>query len=331
MKTGLIGATGLVGGVMLDVLKERGFGKYELLPAASDRSVGKEIEFNGKKIALLSVEEVINAAPDIVIFSAGSSASLAYAPLFAEKGCYVIDNSSAWRMYGHIPLIVPQVNAKALKRTDKIIANPNCSTIALVMGIAPLHTAFKIKRIVTSTYQSVTGSGMKGINQLMNERKGIKGENAYPHPIDMNVLPHGGNFEENGYTTEETKLLNETRKILNDNTIQVTATVVRVPVTGGHSLSVNLEFEQNYLLEAVYELLNKMQGVVVADNPAADLYPMPYVAQGKDEVFVGRIRRDFSRDNCLNLWITADNLRKGAATNAVEIAEYIVEQGWVNN
>ena len=327
MKIGLIGATGLVGSVMLKVLEERGFGKQELLPAASHRSVGKEIEFDGRKVALLSVEDVLNDSPAIAIFSAGSSVSLHFAPLFAEKGCYVIDNSSAWRMYEHIPLIVPQVNAKALKLSDRIIANPNCSTIGLVMALAPLHIAFKIKRVVVSTYQSVTGSGMKGLNQLMNERKGIKGENAYPHPIDMNVIPHGGNFEENGYTTEETKLTNETRKILNDNNIQLTATVVRVPVAGGHSESVNVEFEREYSLDAVYEVLNNMPGLIVKDDPSANLYPMPYFEQGKDEVFVGRIRRDFSRKNSLNMWVVSDNLRKGAATNAVEIAEYIVD--WI--
>jgi aspartate-semialdehyde dehydrogenase len=232
-------------------------------------------------------------------------------------------------MYEHIPLIVPEINAGTLKPSDKIIANPNCSTIGLVMTLAPLHKTFKIKRVVVSTYQSVTGTGIKGINQLLNERKGISGENAYPHPIDMNVLPHGGYFDTNGYTTEETKLVNETRKILNDNNIQLTATVVRVPVTGGHSESVNIEFELEYSLDNVYELLNNMSGVVVEDNPATNTYPMPCFAEGKDEVFVGRIRRDFSQKNSLNMWIVSDNLRKGAATNAVQIAKYIVSQGWV--
>jgi aspartate-semialdehyde dehydrogenase len=330
MKIGLIGASGLVGGVMLKVLEERGFGGCELLPAASNRSVGKKIEFNGRKIALLSAEAVIESVPDIVLFSAGGAVSLAYAPLFAEKGSYVIDNSSAWRMYEHVPLIVPQVNANALKITDKIIANPNCSTIGLVMALAPLHRVFKIKRVVVSTYQSVTGSGIKGVNQLKNEREGKEGEKAYPHPIDMNIIPHGGNFEANGYTTEETKLINETRKILNDNNIQLTATVVRVPVTGGHSESVNIEFEQEYSLDTVYQLFNNTSGVIVEDDPAANLYPMPRFAEGKDEVFVGRIRKDFSQKNTLNLWVVSDNLRKGAATNAVEIAEYIIGQNWVN-
>ncbi len=329
MKIGLIGATGLVGGVMIKVLEEYNFGNCELLPAASDRSVGKEIIFNNKKYKLLSVNEVINACPDIAIFSAGSTASLNYAPLFADKGCFVIDNSSAWRMYEQIPLIVPEINANILKASDKIIANPNCSTIELVMALAPLHTAFKIKRIVVSTYQSVTGTGVKAIEQLMNERKGVQGDKVYPHPIDMNVLPHGGSFESNGYTTEETKLVNETQKILGDNTIQITATVVRVPVTGGHSESVNIEFEQEYALDDVYKLLRNMPGIVIEDDPSANVYPMPYYAEGKNEVFVGRIRRDFSQDNSLNIWISSDNLRKGAATNAVQIAQYIINQGWV--
>ena len=329
MKIGLIGATGLVGSEMLKVLEERGFGKQELLPASSNRSIGKEIVFADKKVPLLSVEEVLAETPDIVLFAAGSLVSTTFAPLFAEKGCFVIDNSSAWRMYEHVPLIVPQVNASVLKPSDKIISNPNCSTIQLVMALSPLHIAFKIKRLVISTYQSVTGTGVKAVQQLLNEREGKSGEMAYPYPIDLNILPHAGNFESNGYTSEETKLVNETRKILNDNTIQITATVVRVPVIGGHSEAVNIEFEQDYSLKKIVELLNDMQGVIVEDNPAANQYPMPRFAQHKDEVFVGRIRRDFSKDNCLNMWIVADNLRKGAATNAVEIAEYIVKQKWI--
>ena len=330
MKIGLIGATGLVGSVMLKVLEERGFGKQELLPAASNHSVGKEIVFNGNKTVLLSVEEVLAASPDIALFAVGSSVSFHFVPLFAEKGCYVIDNSSAWRMHESVPLIVPQVNAKELKRSDKMIANPNCSTIQLVMALCPLHAAFKIKRLVISTYQSVTGTGIKGVNQLLSERMGKLGEMAYPHPIDLNIFPHAGSFDSNGQTSEEEKLVNETRKILNDNTIQITATVVRVPVIGGHSESVNIEFEQSYSLEEVIKLLNDMQGVVVTDNPNANEYPMPRFAQHKDDVFVGRIRRDFSKENCLNMWIVADNLRKGAATNAVEIAEYIMEKEWLN-
>jgi aspartate-semialdehyde dehydrogenase len=330
MKIGLIGATGLVGEVMLHVLAERNLGNYKLLPAASERSVGKKIEFKGHDYKIHSVEEVIDANVDIAIFSAGSAVSLTYAPLFAEKGCFVIDNSSAWRMYEHIPLIVPEINADVLKRSDKLIANPNCSTIQLVMALAPLHDAFKIRRIVISTYQSVTGTGAKALDQLMAERKGIASEKAYPHPIDMNILPHGGTFESNGYTTEELKLVNETRKILNDNNLQITATVVRVPVTGGHSESVNIEFERDYTLDHVYELLRNMPGVTIEDDPAANLYPMPLSAEGKDEVFVGRIRRDFSKENSLNMWIVSDNLRKGAATNAIQIAQYIYRQNWVD-
>jgi len=326
MKIGLVGATGLVGGVMLKVLEEYNFLNCELLPAASDKSVGKEVIFNNKKYKLLSVDEVIDKSCDIALFSAGSSASLNYAPLFAEKGCFVIDNSSAWRMYEHIPLIVPEINADTLKSSDKIIANPNCSTIELVMVLSPLHRVFKIRRVVVSTYQSVTGTGVKAVSQLMNERKGLKTEQAYPHPIDMNLIPHGGSFEPNGYTTEETKLLNETRKILNDNNIQLTSTVVRVPVTGGHSMCVNIEFEHDYSLDNVYDLLTNTCGVVVEDNPAENIYPMPRNAQNKDEVFVGRIRRDFSQANSLNLWISSDNLRKGAATNAVQIAQYIIDK-----
>jgi len=329
MKIGLIGATGLVGGAMLKVLEERGFGKYELLPAASDRSIGKEITFSGRKIPLLSVKGVLETCPDVVIFSTGNPVSLFYAPLFAGKGCYVIDNSSAWRMCEHIPLIVPQINANELKFTDKIIANPNCSTILLVMALVPLHRAFKIKRLVISTYQSVTGTGVKAVNQLMNEREGKAGEMAYPHPIDLNLLPHAGQFEPSGYTSEEMKLINETKKILNDDSIQITATVVRVPVIGGHSEAVNIEFEQNYSLDEVYKRLNNMQGVVIMDNPEANQYPMPRFAQHKDEVFVGRIRRDLSIENGLNMWIVTDNLRKGAATNAIEIAEYIISQKWI--
>ena len=324
MKIGLIGATGLVGNVMLNVLEERGFGDCELFFAASDKSVGKELIFNNKKYLLLSVQDVINSNVDIAIFSAGSEASLSYAPLFAEKSTYVIDNSSAWRMYEHIPLIVPEVNATIIKPSDKIIANPNCSTIQLVMAIAPLHRQFKIKRLVLSTYQSVTGTGVKAVQQMMDERNNIEGEKTYPHPIDLNVLPHGGNFEANAYTSEEMKLVNETQKILDDKNIQITATVVRVPVTGGHSISANIEFEQDFSLDKIYELLKNMSGVCIQDEPENNIYPMPLYTEGKDDVFVGRIRRDFSRENSLNMWITADNLRKGAATNAIQIAEYIM-------
>ncbi len=329
MKIGLIGATGLVGGVMLKVLEERGFGDCELYPAASERSIGKTITFHGRQLKMLSVQSVIDSCVDIAIFSAGSSASLKYAPLFAEKGSFVIDNSSAWRMYEHIPLVVPQINADVLTCNDKIIANPNCSTIQMVMALAPLHKAYGIKRLVISTYQSVTGTGMKAIRQLMSERAGEACEMAYPYPIDMNVLPHGGSFEPDGYTTEELKLVNETRKILRDENIQITATVVRVPVRGGHSEAVNVEFARQYNIQHVRQLLQQMPGLTVIDNPAENLYPMPLFCEGKDDVFVGRIRKDDSRENCMNLWIVADNLRKGAATNAIEIAQYIVKQGWI--
>jgi aspartate-semialdehyde dehydrogenase len=329
MKIGLIGATGLVGNVMLKVLEERNLGNYELFPAASERSIGKEIYFKNKKHSILSVEQVLDAGMDIAIFSAGAAAARHYAPLFAAKNCFVIDNSSAWRMDASVPLIVPEINAFILKKTDKIIANPNCSTIQLVMVLAPLHGSFRIRRVVVSTYQSVTGTGVKAVGQLKDERNGIEGEKAYPYPIDMNVLPHGGTFEPNGYTTEEMKLLYETRKIMGDETIQVTSTVVRVPVVGGHSEAVNIEFERAYHLEEIYNLLKSMPGVVVEDNTEQNVYPMPRFAAGKDAVFVGRIRRDFSREHSLNLWIVSDNLRKGAATNAIQIAHYLIRKMWL--
>ena len=329
MKIAVVGVTGLVGSVILKVLEENNFSDCVLLPTASERSVGKTIHFNGKTHTVLSIEETIESCPDIAIFSAGSKASLQYAPLFAEKGTYVIDNSSAWRMYNHIPLIVPEINASQLKPSDKIIANPNCSTIQLVMALHPLHKIFKIKRIVISTYQSVTGTGMNALHQLMSEREQIACEKVYPYPIDMNILPHAGTFEDNGYTTEEIKLVNETRKIMSDQSINLTATVVRVPVKGGHSESVNIEFEHYFNLTEIYKALETMPGVTIVDNPNENLYPMPLFAEGKNDVFVGRIRRDFSKENCLNLWIVSDNLRKGAATNAVQIANYIIEKGWV--
>lgn len=323
MKIALVGATGLVGGVMRKVLEERGFGQYDFIPAASARSIGREIEFAGKTFRMVSVEDAIAAAPDIAIFSAGSGPSLQYAPQFAAKGTVVIDNSSAWRSDPEIPLVVPEINGDVIKSTDKIIANPNCSTIQMVMALCPLHKRYGIKRLVISTYQSVTGTGMKAVNQLMKERAGESCEKAYPYPIDMNLFPHGGTFEDNCYTTEEIKLVNETRKILRDNNIQVTATVVRVPVTGGHSEAVNVEFNEEFDLQEVYELLRNMPGLVVQDDPANNVYPMPMWAQDKDEVFVGRVRRDFSQPQTLNLWVVGDNLRKGAATNAVQIAELV--------
>ena len=326
MKIALVGATGLVGGVMRKVLEERGFGLCELIPAASAKSVGKKVTFAGKMCNVVSVEDAIAQAPEFAIFSAGSGPSLQYAPLFAQKGTVVIDNSSAWRSDPNIPLVVPEINGDVIRPIDRIIANPNCSTIQMVMALAPLHKRYRIKRIVVSTYQSITGTGMKAVNQLTKERAGEPCDRAYPYQIDMNLFPHGGTFEENGYTTEETKLLNETRKILRDNEIAVSATVVRVPVTGGHSESVNVEFYEEYELSDVYNLLNDMPGVVVQDNPAENIYPMPLFAKDKDEVFVGRIRRDFSQPKTLNLWVVSDNLRKGAATNAIQIMQMLLKR-----
>lgn len=324
MKIALVGATGLVGGVMRKVLVERGFGDCEFIPAASSKSVGKKLMFGDREVEVVSVEDAIAAKPDFAIFSAGSAASKEYAPRFAAVGTVVIDNSAAWRSEPDIPLVVPEINGDVITSKDHIIANPNCSTIQMVMALAPLHKRFKIKRLVVSTYQSITGTGKKAVDQLMSERAGQPCERAYPHPIDMNLFPHGGNFLDDGYTTEEIKLLNETRKILRDNDIQVTATVVRVPVTGGHSEAVNVEFCHDYELPEVYDLLNNMPGVKVLDNPAENVYPMPKYAENQDDVFVGRVRRDFSQPNSLNLWVVADNLRKGAATNAVQIMQYII-------
>ena len=326
MKIALVGATGLVGSVMLKVLEERGFGGCELIPAASARSVGKEVDFGGRKLKVVSVEDAIAQKPQYAIFSAGSAASLQYAPQFAEVGTTVIDNSSAWRGYEHIPLVVPEINVDVVGPADRIIANPNCSTIQMVMALAPLHREYHIHRLVISTYQSVTGTGVKAVRQLNEERAGRPCEKAYPYEIDLNVLPHGGTFEPNGYTTEETKLVNETRKILRDNSIQITATVVRVPVFGGHSEAVNVEFDRDFDLADVRRLLTDMPGVVVLDNPDRNEYPMPRFAKDKDEVFVGRLRRDFSQPNSLNMWIVADNLRKGAATNAIQIMQKLIEK-----
>lgn len=311
---------------MLKVLEERGFGNCELIPAASARSVGKEVTFGGRQLKVVSVEDAIAQHPQYAIFSAGSAASLQYAPQFAEVGTTVIDNSSAWRSYEHIPLVVPEINIDVVSPADRIIANPNCSTIQMVLALAPLHRKYHIHRLVISTYQSVTGTGVKAVRQLNEERAGRPCEKAYPYEIDLNVLPHGGTFEPNGYTTEETKLVNETRKILGDNTIQITATVVRVPVFGGHSEAVNVEFDQDYDLAQVRQLLTDMPGVVVLDNPDRNEYPMPRFAKDKDEVFVGRLRRDFSQPNSLNMWIVADNLRKGAATNAIQIMQKLIEK-----
>jgi aspartate-semialdehyde dehydrogenase len=327
MKIAVVGATGLVGTVMLKVLEERNFPLTELIPVASEKSVGKEISFKGKKYAVVNMDTAISMRPDIALFSAGGGTSLKEAPRFAEVGTTVIDNSSAWRMDPTKKLVVPEVNADVLSKEDKIIANPNCSTIQMVVALKPLHDKYKIKRVVVSTYQSVTGTGVKAVEQLMNERKGITdGPMAYAYPIDLNVIPQIDVFTENGYTKEEMKMILETQKIMGDNSIRVTATTVRIPVMGGHSESVNIEFERDFNLADVTALLTNTEGVIVVDDPANLKYPMPKDAHEKDEVFVGRIRRDESLPNTLNMWIVADNLRKGAATNAVQIAEYLVKK-----
>ena len=327
MKIAVVGATGLVGLKMLQVLDEQHVEIDELIVAASERSIGKGIVFRGKSYCVISVEDAIDARPDIAIFSAGASASKQYAPQFAEKGTYVIDNSSAWRMDDNVPLVVPEINADTITSETHIIANPNCSTIQMVMALAPLHKTFDIKRLVIATYQSVSGSGLKGINQLNKEEAGETPEKcAYPHQIYRNVLPHGGDFCENGYTTEEEKLVNETHKILRAPQIGITATVCRVPVTGGHSETVNVEFNKPFELDEIRKLLSNFPGIIVQDDPTNNVYPMAITAYNKDEVFVGRIRRDFSIDNGLNLWIVSDNIRKGAATNAVQIAQYIIRK-----
>ncbi|WP_342330525.1 aspartate-semialdehyde dehydrogenase [Pedobacter sp. FW305-3-2-15-E-R2A2] len=330
MKIAVVGATGLVGTVMLKVLEERNFPLTELIPVASEKSVGKEITFKGKKYAIVSMDTAISMRPDIALFSAGGSTSLEHAPRFAEAGTTVIDNSSAWRMDPSKKLVVPEVNAHELSIDDKIIANPNCSTIQMVVALKPLHDKYKIKRVVVSTYQSVTGTGVKAVEQMMNERKGIMdGPMAYAYPIDLNVIPQIDVFVENGYTKEEMKMINETRKIMSDDSIRLTATTVRIPVMGGHSESVNIEFENEFDVAEVRELLEKTEGIIVVDDIANLKYPMPKDAHEKDEVFVGRIRRDESMPNSLNMWIVADNLRKGAATNAVQIAEFLVKKGLV--
>ncbi|MFC3198491.1 aspartate-semialdehyde dehydrogenase [Parapedobacter deserti] len=327
MKVAVVGATGLVGSEMLTVLAARNFPVTELIPVASERSKGKEVEFKGKKYKVVTPDEAIALKPVIALFSAGGSTSLAYAPKFAEAGATVIDNSSAWRMDATKKLVVPEVNGQVLSAEDKIIANPNCSTIQLVVVLKPLHDRYTIKRVVVSTYQSVTGTGVKAVKQLQDERAGIAGEKAYPYQIDLNVIPQIDVFQENGYTKEEMKMIKETNKIMGDDTIRVTATTVRIPVIGGHSESVNIEFGNDFDIAEVRALLAKQPGVVVVDNPGNLEYPMPKDAHGKDEVFVGRIRRDESQAKSLNLWVVADNLRKGAATNAVQIAEKLLEKG----
>ena len=332
MKVAVVGATGLVGTKMLQVLTERNFPVTELVPVASPKSVGKEVKFKGRPYKIVSMEDAIAAKPAIALFSAGGSTSLEWAPKFAAAGITVIDNSSAWRMHPDKPLVVPEVNAAVLTGKEKIIANPNCSTIQMVVALNPLHKKYRIKRVVVSTYQSVTGTGKNAVDQLMGERiKTVKGEKAehpmaYKYPIDLNVIPQIDVFLDNGYTKEEMKMVNETKKIMGDDSIRVTATTVRIPVMGGHSESVNIEFEKDFDLAEVRQILQNSEGVVVEDEPSAQLYPMPMNAHERDEVFVGRLRRDESQPNTLNMWIVSDNLRKGAATNAVQIAEYLVQK-----
>jgi aspartate-semialdehyde dehydrogenase len=324
MKVAVVGATGLVGEVMLKVLEERNFPVSELIPVASERSIGKLIFYKGKDYKVVGMQDAIDLKPNVALFSAGGDTSLEWAPKFAEAGITVIDNSSAWRMDQSKQLVVPEINAHRLTSEDKIIANPNCSTIQMVLALAPLHKLYKIKRVVVSTYQSITGTGVKAVKQLENEMAGIKGEMAYPYPIHQNAIPHCDVFEENGYTKEEMKLVRETQKILDDRTIAVTATAVRIPTAGGHSEAVNVEFENDFDVNEVRQILNNSAGIVVQDNIDVNTYPMPIYANGKDDVFVGRIRRDGSQPNTLNMWIVSDNLRKGAATNTIQIAEYLV-------
>ncbi|TXK78582.1 aspartate-semialdehyde dehydrogenase [Mesonia sp. K4-1] len=325
MKIAVVGATGMVGKVMLKVLAERNFPLTELIPVASEKSVGKEIDFKGKKYKVVNLQTAVDLQPDIALFSAGGDTSKEWAPKFAEAGITVIDNSSAWRMDPTKKLVVPEINASSLTQEDKIIANPNCSTIQLVLTLKPLHDKYKIKRVIVSTYQSITGTGVKAVQQLENEYKGEQGEMAYPYPIHRNAIPHCDVFLENDYTKEEMKLTHETKKILNDNSVLVSATAVRIPVVGGHSESVNIEFENDFEITDVKKLLSETPGITLQDNPGVNTYPMPIYAEGKNDVFVGRVRKDHSHAKALQLWIVADNLRKGAATNAIQIAEYLIE------
>lgn len=329
MKIAVVGATGMVGQVMLKVLEERNFPVTELLPVASEKSVGKTVEFKGKEVTIVSMQDAIDATCDIALFSAGGGISLEFAPKFAEKGTVVVDNSSAWRMHEDKKLVVPEINANVLTKEDKIIANPNCSTIQLVMALKPLHDKYKIKRVVVSTYQSVTGTGKDAVDQLDGEIKNQNPKLVYPYQIFKNALPHCDVFLENDYTKEEMKLTHETKKIIGEESIQVVATAVRVPVQGGHSEAVNIEFENDYDVAEVRQLLHDFPGVVVKDNVETHTYPMPLYAEGKDDVFVGRIRRDFTQPNTLNMWIVSDNLRKGAATNTIQIAEYLIAENLV--
>ncbi len=329
MRVAVVGATGLVGSTMLQILEERNFPLTELIPVASERSVGTKVKYKGKDYSVVNADTAIAMKPQLAIFSAGGSISLELAPRFAEIGCYVVDNSSAWRMDPTKKLVVPEVNGDVLTKDDYIIANPNCSTIQMVMVLKPLHDRYGIRRVVVSTYQSVTGTGQKAVTELNDQRAGGKGVGVYPHPIDLNVIPHIDVFQDNGYTKEEMKMVLETCKIMGDDDIKVTATTVRVPVMGGHSESLNIELKSDFDESYVKELLSNTSGIIVVDNPAENAYPMPIYAAGKDEVFVGRIRRDYSQPNTLNCWVVADNLRKGAATNAVQIAKYLHSQGWI--
>ena len=326
MKLAVIGATGMVGGVVLQVLEQRDFPYTELILCGSEKSIGKTLYCKGRTYSCISVNDGIAAKPDIALFSAGGDCSKKYAPAFTKAGCLVIDNSSAWRKNDGVPLVVPEINMSAVQAEHQIIANPNCSTIQMVLALAGLHQKYKLNRLIVSTYQSVTGTGVRALNQLLAEREGRDANMVYPHPIDLNCLPHGGDFEENGYTSEEMKLYNETRKIFNDYSIKVTATVVRVPVVGGHSMSVNACFAEDFTLQEVFATLKQTPGVELKDDPTKNEYPMPKFTEHKDEVFVGRVRKDFSHPNSLNMWIVADNLRKGAATNAVQIAEELLKR-----
>ena len=325
MKLAVVGATGMVGEVMLRILSERNFPLTELIPVASERSVGKKIHYQGNSLEVLGLSTAVSMAPDLALFSAGGDTSLEWAPKFAEVGTVVIDNSSAWRMDPNKKLIIPEINSQILTKKDRIIANPNCSTIQMLMALAPLKNTYGINRIVVSTYQSITGTGIKAVQQLKNESLNVKGEMAYPYPIHQNALPHCDIFMDNGYTKEEMKLVNETHKILGDESIRITATAIRIPVVGGHSESINIQLKSEFQLDDIRKLLHESPGIVLQDNPDTNTYPMPIYAKGKDEVFVGRIRKDFSQENSINLWVVSDNLRKGAATNTIQIAEYLIK------
>lgn len=331
MKVAVVGATGMVGQKMLDLLAERNFPVGELYPVASEKSVGKIIEYQGKQYPVIGVQEAINNHPDVALFSAGGTLSREVAPLFAKQGTTVIDNSSAWRMDTDIPLVIPEVNGEILKPNDKIIANPNCSTIQMLIALAPIHRKFQINRLIISTYQSITGTGMKAVKQMREEREGktLTYPQAYPYSIDQNCIPHCDSFTVNGYTKEEMKLVNETQKILNDNSIKISATAVRIPVMGGHSESINIELEKKFSIQEIRTTLQDAPGIIVCDKPEENLYPMPTTAYEKDEVFVGRIRQDLSHPQAINLWVVSDNIRKGAATNAIQIAELLIEKGWL--